>query len=123
MNECQFVGKLNNEFKVTTGEGWLCAKSQISVWNPLWKKNPYTNLNFEVWGKSAEYVVKNAVKGDMISITGSIKTGSYEAKDGTKRYTTDVVVSSIQLLTRRDKPTIKSEVSLTEEFNFEDVPF
>ncbi|MDZ5038508.1 single-stranded DNA-binding protein, partial [Clostridium perfringens] len=31
-------------------------------------------------------------------VTGSIRTGSYDAKDGTKRYTTDVVVDSFEFI-------------------------
>lgn len=31
-------------------------------------------------------------KGNQISVVGRIQTGSYTAKDGTKRYTTDIMV-------------------------------
>lgn len=33
-----------------------------------------------------------------MAITGNIRTGSYDAKDGTKRYTTDVVVESFEFI-------------------------
>lgn len=37
-------------------------------------------------------------KGSKVGITGSLRTGSYDAKDGTKRYTSDVVVSSFDFV-------------------------
>lgn len=35
-------------------------------------------------------------EGTKVTITGSISTGSYEAKDGTKRYTQDLIADSIK---------------------------
>ena len=37
-------------------------------------------------------------KGRQLAIAGSIRTGSYDAKDGTKRYTTDVVVENFEFI-------------------------
>lgn len=37
-------------------------------------------------------------EGTKVTITGSISTGSYEAKDGTKRYTQDLIAESIKEL-------------------------
>jgi len=44
------------------------------------------------WGKTAELIANYFGKGGQIGIQGRIQTGSYQAQDGTKRYTTDVVV-------------------------------
>lgn len=35
-------------------------------------------------------------EGTKVTITGSISTGSYEAKDGTKRYSQDLIADSIK---------------------------
>ncbi len=43
-----------------------------------------------------EYIKEN--KGRQLAVTGSIRTGSYDAKDGTKRYTTDIVVDSFEFI-------------------------
>lgn len=37
-------------------------------------------------------------EGTKVTITGSISTGSYETKDGTKRYTQDLIADSIKEL-------------------------
>lgn len=39
-----------------------------------------------------------AHKGDAISVTGRLKNGVYEDKDGITRYTTDVIVSDFDFL-------------------------
>jgi len=44
------------------------------------------------FGKSAEFAGKWFQKGTKVEVVGTIKTGSYENKDGKKVYTTDVWV-------------------------------
>ena len=44
------------------------------------------------FGKSGEFAEKYLHKGTKICISGRIQTGSYTRQDGTKVYTTDVVV-------------------------------
>lgn len=44
------------------------------------------------FGKGGEFAEKYLHKGMKICITGRIQTGSYTKQDGTKVYTTDVVV-------------------------------
>ena len=39
-----------------------------------------------------------AVARFTLAVTGSIRTGSYDAKDGTKRYTTDIVVDPFEFI-------------------------
>ncbi|NLY20584.1 MAG: single-stranded DNA-binding protein [Tissierellia bacterium] len=55
-------------------------------------------INIVVWGKQAENVNNFLVKGRLCAVSGRIQTGSYDAKDGTKRYTTDVVADRVQFL-------------------------
>ena len=52
-------------------------------------------INIVAWSKTAEFVCKYFMKGQCIGITGEIRTGSYTAQDGAKRYTTDVVASGV----------------------------
>ncbi len=50
------------------------------------------------WRKLAEIINQYAKKGSQVYVEGRITTRSWEDKDGTKRYTTEVVADSIQLL-------------------------
>ncbi|MBR5565312.1 MAG: single-stranded DNA-binding protein [Roseburia sp.] len=49
-------------------------------------------INCVAFGRLGEFAEKYLRKGTKIAITGRIQTGSYTKPDGTKVYTTDVVV-------------------------------
>jgi len=46
--------------------------------------------NVVFWGKSAEYVAKTALKGDVITVDGEINYRKYTAKDGTEKSVTEI---------------------------------
>ncbi|MBN1079290.1 single-stranded DNA-binding protein, partial [Clostridium botulinum] len=53
-----------------------------------------------VWGKQAESTANYMTKGSQMAISGRIQTRNYEAKDGTKRYVTEVVATEVQFLSK-----------------------
>jgi single-strand DNA-binding protein len=55
-------------------------------------------INIVVWRKQAENVCNFLDKGSLVSVEGRIQTGSYDDKDGNKRYTMEVVADSVQFL-------------------------
>ena len=61
-------------------------------------------INIVVWGRVAENCANYLAKGRLVAVQGRIQSGSYEAKDGTKRYTTDVVAQNVEFLEWGDKP-------------------
>ena len=81
-------------------------------------------INCKAWGKTAETITNYVTKGKLIGVTGRIETGSYEAKDGTRRYTTEVVVYNLDIL-EWEKQTNNND-DLIEGFykvENEDIPF
>lgn len=50
------------------------------------------------WRKQAENLARFVRKGSLIGVEGRIQTGSYDDKDGVRKYTTDVVCDSVQFL-------------------------
>lgn len=52
-------------------------------------------ISCKAFGKRAETIVQYCQKGDLIGITGSIQTGSYQKQDGSTVYTTDVMVNEL----------------------------
>lgn len=50
------------------------------------------------WRKKAELINEHFKKGSEIGLSGRIQTGSYEKEDGTKVYTTDVIVEEISFI-------------------------
>ena len=55
-------------------------------------------VNCVAFGRTAQTINKFCTKGRMISAIGRIRNGSYDAQDGSKRYTTDVVVENFEFL-------------------------
>lgn len=50
------------------------------------------------FGKTAEFLEKYGCKGVKFAVEGRIQTGSYTKNDGTKVYTTDVVIDSVEFV-------------------------
>ncbi len=55
------------------------------------------------WGRTAEQVERMLRKGAMITLEGRLVHRNYEAKDGTKRYVTEVVMAGFQMLSGQGK--------------------
>ena len=55
-------------------------------------------INCVAFGRTAQTINKYCAKGRLISVTGRIRNSSYDAQDGTKRYTTDVIVENFEFL-------------------------
>lgn len=54
--------------------------------------------NIVVWGKLAEVCGQYLKKGRQVYVEGRISNRQYEAKDGTKRYVTEIVAQTVQFL-------------------------
>lgn len=101
MNSVALVGRLTKNPIVTyTQGGSSITKFSIAV-DRRFKTDGQPSadfINVVVFGKTGEFVEKWFHKGDPISITGRIQTGSYTKQDGTKVYTTDVIAESAEFV-------------------------
>lgn len=87
--------------------------------------------NVVIFGRQAETVHQYMRKGSALFIEGRIQTRSYDAKDGTKRYVTEVVAERTQFGPRSqrsdDAGTAQDPVDnpsdTPTEANIDDVPF
>lgn len=78
------------------------------------------------WGKTAELCEQYLQKGNLAGIAGRIQTRSYEAKDGTKRYVTEVVAEEISFLTAKKEQDTEPKVPMdgfSEMEDYNDMPF
>ena len=79
------------ELRMTAGKGTPVATTSIAV-NDGYGENKKTYfVNIVVWGKQAEFFANNVVKGQKVWVNGKLTIRDYEAKDGTKKYITEVV--------------------------------
>jgi single-strand DNA-binding protein len=59
--------------------------------------------NVVLWRKLAEVAEKYVKKGDLLYIEGKIRSRNYEDKEGNKRFVTEIVADSMQMLGKRSE--------------------
>jgi len=79
-------------------------------------------INIVVWRKQAENVCNYLDKGSLVSVEGRIQTGSYDDKDGNKRYTTDVAADNVQFLETKGQSQARAQSGGYDTFNYQDAP-
>lgn len=102
MNKVILIGRLTKDpdLRFAAGSGTAVTRFTVAV-NRRKQKDKQQEADFInciAFGKAGEAIAQYLTKGRQIAINGNIRTGSYEAKDGTKRYTTDVVVENFEFL-------------------------
>lgn len=102
MNKVCLIGRLtrNSELRYTPVNGTAVTNISLAVdkYNSSTKQREADFIPIIVWGKQAENLSTYCIKGSQIGISGKIQTRSYDAKDGSKRYVTEVVAQEIQFL-------------------------
>ena len=54
-----------------------------------------------IWGRKAEVICKYMTNGSYISLSGRLRTGSYEDKEGNKKYIAEVVAEDFKFVGSR----------------------
>ena len=99
MNKVVLIGRLTKdpELRYAAGSGTAVCRFTVAITRQF-KKDETDFINCVSFGKTGETIAQYITKGRQIAVTGSIRTGSYDAQDGTKRYTTDVAVESFEFI-------------------------
>lgn len=104
VNKVFILGNLGSDPEVRfTGNGTAVCELRLAT-NERWKgKDGQAHEKVEwhrvvVWGKDAENAGKYLAKGRAVHVEGRLQTRDYEAKDGSKRYVTEIVATAIQYL-------------------------
>ena len=99
MNNCALIGRLTRDIELKhTANDIAVANFTIAVDRKFKKQGEERETDFipiVVWDKLAEFCFKYLSKGTRIGVTGEIRTRSYDAADGTKRYVTEIVASGV----------------------------
>ena len=99
MNKVVLIGRMvaDPELNFQANSGMAICRFRLAVTRPF-KKDETDFINCVAFNKTGETIAQYLTKGRQLAIVGNIRTGSYDAKDGTKRYTTDVVVESFEFI-------------------------
>lgn len=99
MNKVILIGRLTKdpELRFAAGTGNAVTRFSLAVTRQF-KRDEADFINCVAFGKQAETIAQYLTKGSQIAVTGNIRTGSYDAQDGSKRYTTDVAVETFEFV-------------------------
>ncbi len=108
MNKVILMGRLARDPDVrSTQSGLQVARMTIAVDRRISRAKAQDGqqtadfISLVAWDRTAEFAGQYLSKGRQILVEGRIQTGSYEAQDGSKRYTTDVVAERIEFADSR----------------------
>lgn len=113
MNKVILIARLakDPEMRYTESGKAICSFS-LAVNRKWGRDNDGPTADFipcVVWDKLAEIAGNNLIKGSQVAIEGRIQVRSYDAKDGSKRYVTEVVINELEFI--GPKPEKNSGIS------------
>lgn len=115
MNKSLLIGRVATDLQLNQGQNPY-VKFTLAV--DRMKKGEADFIHCTAFGKTAETVCKYSGKGKRLGVEGHIQTGSYTKQDGSKVYTTDVIVDRLDIIEFLEQPTVQS----AQTSNYEPAP-
>lgn len=107
MNKVELVGRLTAKPELRyTSSNTAYTRFTVAVNRNFANANGERQadfINVVAWRKQAETISRYFDKGNLIGIEGRLQTGSYDDKDGNKRYTVDVALDNFEFLESKNK--------------------
>jgi single-strand DNA-binding protein len=125
LNICVLIGRLTKDPDLRyTPNGKAVVKFTLAVDRVFSKEKEADFIPCVAWGKTAENCANYIGKGSLVAVEGRIQVRTYEAKDGDKRWVTEVIADNVRFLDRRGQVQEQTEsIGEEVEFNEEDIPF
>ena len=86
-------------------------------------KNEADFIPVVLWDKTAEVVANNVKKGQRLLVEGRLQIRSYDAQDGSKRWVTEVVGSSIEFIEKKEESSGGGFEGMGQAVDFPEIPF
>lgn len=111
LNQCQFIGRLGKDVETRyLPEGDAVSSFSLAC---NWKGRDTEGVEWiriVAFGKLAEICAEYLHSGSQVYISGRMRTRKWQAKDGTDRYTTEIVADRMQMLGgRKDSNSATAE--------------
>ena len=142
MNKVVLIGNLTRDPELqTTNGGVSVCRFALAVQRRFANSDGEREadfINITVWRNQAENCHKYLKKGSKCAVVGRIQTSSYDAPDGSKRYTTDIVADEVEFIGSRNggdgegysapvenagKADAKKQTAELEEIDDDSLPF
>ena len=97
--------------------------------NPV---NQASFINCVAWNSQAKFISTYCKKGTLVALEGRLQTRSYDRKDGTKAYVTEVITERVENLSPKDNNQLsedagfsinEAEDNQTLSYSDDDLPF
>lgn len=104
VNKVILVGRLGADPEIkSVGSGQSVARLNLATSENWTGKDGQKQERTEwhrivVWGRQAENCAKHLSKGRQVYVEGRLQTRSWEDQQGQKKYTTEIVASTVQFL-------------------------
>lgn len=127
MNKVVLMGRLTKDPEVRyTQTGKVVTQFTLAVDRPFKDADGKKETDFipvVVWGKAAELVGNSCQKGHRLLVDGRLQIRSYEAKDSSKRWVTEIIANGVEFVERKaDKGSTSGDKNEFEQFG-QAVPF
>ena len=105
MNKIILMGRLVRDPEVRyTQTGKVVCQFTLAVDRPFTNQEGQREADFIpviVWGKQAELCGNSLTKGQRVLVEGRLQIRSYDAKDGSKRWVTEVIANNFEFIERK----------------------
>ena len=99
LNRVVLMGRITQDLELkSTQSGVSVLSFTVAVERSFTKQGEEKQTDFiscVAWRQQAEFISKYFGKGRMIAIEGNLRTRTYEDKNGSKRYVTEVYVDNV----------------------------
>lgn len=106
MNKVNLIGRICNDLEIKESGENKYTRFTLAVNRTYTDEDgnrPADFISCVAWNKSAEIINQYFKKGSQIGVSGKIQTGSYDRQDGTKAYTTDIIVEGFDFLDKKEE--------------------
>lgn len=120
INNVVLTGRLTKDVELrATSSGANVCNFTLAVDDYNGKENVAYFVECVAWNKQAEFLCNYCKKGHQVGVTGKITTRSYDRKDGTKAFVTEVVCNQVQSFQPKEQtnPSVKEYTPQVEEDN------
>ena len=124
VNKVIIVGRLGKDPEVrTVGNGGTVAQLTVATSENWVDKEGHKQERTEwhrvvAWGKLADIIGKHLSKGRQVYVEGRLQTRSWEDQQGQKKYSTEIVASTVQFLGAANERSEGSSMSRSNDNDF-----
>ncbi|NLX01218.1 MAG: single-stranded DNA-binding protein [Syntrophomonadaceae bacterium] len=98
LNRVILIGRLTRDPELRyTPNGTAVASFTVAI-NRKYNREETDFIPIVVWSKQAEHCANYLGKGRLVAVEGRLQVRTYEAKDGQKRWVTEVIADDVRFL-------------------------